>query len=441
MSFRVYLLYLVLLVLRPIDLFAPDLGAYRPLLVVWAVAFMLAVSDAIRNREIAARPASVLTLGAFVVVIALSLIANGWLGGAPLAVADFSPTALLFVLTIMNLRSVDRIKATTKVLLWSVVALAFLSILAYHYGFWAEKLVLRQNAPPEGSMVLPIYPAEDIEHLYLWRVRGLGFLNDPNDFGQLMVMVLPFLWGLMERGRRMRNVIVAIPGVVLLYAIYLTQSRGAMLGCLVLFAIALYRVIGLVRLGLLLAIVGGAAGSLLVGGRGFTTQEASADERIEAWWAGVQMLYSHPVFGVGYGGFQEHHYITAHNSFVLCFAELGLVGYFFWVGMLVLAYKGVSQVLDLAPAGSEERKQALQFRSSFAGFMVCAWFLSRAYQPGLYLLLGMCASLTWCVHRQVRNTSAASGGVYSPWVGSTLLTMVLTYGMVRGFVLIRQLGL
>jgi hypothetical protein len=42
-----------------------------------------------------------------------------------------------------------------------------------------------------------------------------------------------------------------------------------------------------------------------------------------------------PVFGVSYNSFTDHHERTTHNSFVLCFAELGLLGYFTWLALVV----------------------------------------------------------------------------------------------------------
>lgn len=35
-------------------------------------------------------------------------------------------------------------------------------------------------------------------------------------------------------------------------------------------------------------------------------------------------------------------------------------------------------------------------RNSLVGFLVCAWFLSRTYQPVLYFLLALCVSAWWC---------------------------------------------
>jgi O-antigen ligase len=133
----------------------------------------------------------------------------------------------------------------------------------------------------------------------------------------------------------------------------------------------------------------------LAGGREFSTQEQSASQRIDAWYDGLQMFRGQPLFGVGYGAFTDHHPLTAHNSFVLCFAELGLFGLLPWVALLVLAWRELSQVTRYAEPGSPQARMAEALRVALLGFMACAWFLSRTYQPLLYLLLGLCLAAAW----------------------------------------------
>ena len=436
MSFGAYLLYLILTYLRPVDMFAPELATYRPMVILWIFAFVTAVVQASGRREVASRAANFALLALLIGTIAMSRVVNR--GGAIFAAADFSTSAMLFVLTALNLTSVDRVRKTCTVLLVCMVVLALFGITAYHFGFMSDELLVRQSTEVEGGdLDIPGIPAQDTANLYLWRVRSLGFLNDPNDFGQAMVMVLPFLWGLYERRRTLRRAIMAaIPGATLFYAIYLTHSRGAVIGSVALLSFAMHRALGTVRLIALISIAAVAISSSSLGERGFTAKEESASQRIDAWWAGIQMLRHQPILGVGYGSFTDYHDLTAHNSFVLCFAELGIVGYFLWIGMLVIAYKGMSQVIARAPSDSVERKQATLLRSSFVGFMACAWFLSRTYQPGLFLLLALCASIAWCGNDRYGRLDAASRWKPVPWVGATFLAMLLSFCTVYGFVVL-----
>ena len=108
------------------------------------------------------------------------------------------------------------------------------------------------------------------------------------------------------------------------------------------------------------------------------------------------MFRSNPILGVGYLNFTDHNDLTAHNSFVLCFAELGIVGYFFWLALLVVAILQIGQVRRCEDDDAEAddlRRHAKVLVASFAGMLVAAFFLSRSYNPILYLLVGLAFAL------------------------------------------------
>ena len=124
------------------------------------------------------------------------------------------------------------------------------------------------------------------------------------------------------------------------------------------------------------------------------------------------MLKQHPIFGVGKGNYTDHHYLTAHNSFVLVFAELGLVGYFLW-----LSFVGISvfMVYRVANASSQPnqittedqsqnwaryQKLSKTYLNAMVGFLVCAFFLSRSYVILLPILCALCVALYQSVRRR-----------------------------------------
>ncbi len=447
MSFGLFIVYILFTYLRPFETIAPDLGPYRPMLILWALAFVSAGTRAVLRGEIAARPVHFGLLGMLIVCIGLSQVANQWVGGALPAIADFSTAAMLMVLCLLNLTSLRRLQVTCIVITCSVIVLAAMGSVSFHTGLMAEELVLRQNTSDDDDDDADKYsdtheyvaPAQDKSGRYLLRVRSLGFLNDPNDFAQAMVMVLPMLWWFYRPGRWLRNLLVVIaPGALLGYTIYLTQSRGALLGVAGLGLLVSQRLFGWFKTGLMTAVVVAAVGIVSFGGRELSTKEQSAAQRVEAWQEGITMLRNKPVLGVGYGNFTDHHYLTAHNSFVLGFAELGLVGYFAWLGLIVLTYKGIAQAVRLAPPSTPEKKLALVLQASLIAFLACSWFLSRTYSPGLFVLLALCVA-SWFGVRQIHGPPPQAV-LEEPlaWRTTTLVAMVASILAVYAFVVFQR---
>jgi len=294
-----------------------------------------------------------------------------------------------------------------------VVTLAVLSLYAYYTGYMAELLVYREGlASALGSHVVeevsPI-PALDQSPGHLSRLRSFGFLNDPNDFAQVMVATLPLLMVFLRKGMLIRNLImVGLPASALIYATFLTHSRGALLGLASLSFFGVKRRLGTVKTSMLVAgAMMGAMALDFTGGRAYTADEESAGGRVDAWSQGMIMLGSNPLFGVGYGRFAEHHTHTAHNSFVLCFAELGTVGYFLWLGLIVLVFKQLNQAIEAVKPGQEAYQWALALRTALVGFFTCAVFLSRAYHPPVYILLAFAIGAAYCAREYL---PAAVGG-------------------------------
>jgi putative inorganic carbon (HCO3(-)) transporter len=445
MSFAAYLLYLILTYLRPIEMFAPELSDYRPMLWLWGFAFVSAASRAYGRWEIATRPLFLGLMSLLVVSIAASLVAGAWFGSALDALNEFSTAGMLFVLTCLNLMSIRRIRTTCMTLTLCMVVISIFTIAAYRNGFMADQLVLRQNTDMDDALMVSApfeIPVDDTSGTSLWRVRFLGFLNDPNDLAQAIVMVLPMLWLARRPGHRLRTLIkLGLPGAVLLYALYLTHSRGGLLGLGAMVLFGMRNTLGIARTAILgIAILFAVNVLNLDGGRGFSTKEESASERIEAWDDGIQMLKSHPLLGVGYGNFLEHHVErTAHNSFVLCFAELGLLGFFAWIALLVVAFRETSQAILRTPADSPEHSLARALRSALVGFVACAWFLSRTYQPGLYLLLALCASTAYCVRRDHSQSDGTAEWQPLPWIGLTGTAMFASITAIYGLIVINHL--
>jgi O-antigen ligase len=192
---------------------------------------------------------------------------------------------------------------------------------------------------------------------------------------------------------------------VFVYAIFLTASRGGLL-CLGLMAVLL----GMRKFGKIVGVVGGIAvmGALLVLGPRMNTispDEASSYGRLEAWVVGMGLFKGSPLFGVGFGNFMEYHFRTAHNSFVLCCAELGLVGLYPWLMLIFISIKNM-RFVERALLAQGQRTNAMYTYSvemALIMFISGALLLSRTYHPSLFILFGMCGAITHVFVKNNRN--------------------------------------
>src|SRR5262249_19411080 len=297
---------------------------------------------------------------------------------------------------------------------------------AYHFGYTARTFVIDRSTrgdddPPSATddeedpgavdeAVIEDVRDED-EQPDSRRIRGLGMMHDPNDLATGMVVALGLAAGAWRGGRRPRDLLLAAAAGALVYGIYLTHSRGGAgpLGVVVmLWRFAAGRAGRLPALLLLAALAAGVS-AVDFGGRSLSMEpDESASGRLEAWTEGLEMLKEQPMLGVGYGQFEDHHTLTAHNSLVLCFAETGLLGCFFWVALFVvtlLELRRLKNLPDQEPFDDDVRRWAGALQLSLVGFMAAAFFLSRTFAPILYLVLGLCAALAAIARNEGRSVA------------------------------------
>jgi O-antigen ligase len=229
------------------------------------------------------------------------------------------------------------------------------------------------------------------------RLRALGLLNDPNDLAQTLVAALPLVFLAWRRHSPFRNLMfVLLPAAAMLWAVVLTRSRGGLvaLAALLWFTFALRAGPRWARTLRWAGFAGLFLGLVLffrLGGA-----DESAMGRLEAWSEGLQMLKYSPVWGIGFGSFADVHGLVAHNSFVHCYAEMGLVGYLAWLGAILACFwylERISVIETDAEGPSELARWATALGLSLAAFLAGALFLSRTYSVSLFLLVGLCTAL------------------------------------------------
>ena len=463
MGFALTVAYVVLTIISP-EQFGPEWATYHVMAYVGVTAVLLSLPGMFRNTHVRSSIQTFLLLG-FILAIALSEMANGWFGGIYASWATFLPSAAIFFGIVGNVTTIRRLKIVTLAAVTSCLVVVVEALFGYYAGFRGDTFVLTQN----------LYSG-DLSLGSIARLRGAGFLSDPNDFAQILIMALPLIYLATRRGRGNADYLLAfVPSALVLWAMYLTHSRGALVALAVVVLVAMHKKLGrAASAGLALALVLGMFALNFTGGRAIGTVEGA--DRLEAWSVGLQLFKSAPLFGTGFGSFTDFSDITAHNSFVLCLAELGLVGSTIWLALLVTTMTSLNGIinrgddrrrvvrhghipnpLDESPfleslalntttpavvATELETKIEIAppqlpkvptrwvaaIRLALVGFIATSFFLSRSYSMPMYLILGLAAA-TIALHRPPVKLDARGRFVFYT-LAVEAASVVCIYGMV-----------
>ncbi len=213
-----------------------------------------------------------------------------------------------------------------------------------------------------------IYIAYEVNYLYLVNGRldiyrnGYGGL-DNNGAGLMLAMVVPLAVHAWEGTRRWWRWIFVGSVPLVLHAVLMTYSRGAMLSLIAATPLLMLRSerkkqFGLVLI-LLIALVPTLAGNE-IRTRFFSTQDYDSDEsansRFDSWRAAILIANDYPVFGAGirnanllsyqYGADMEGR--TIHSQYFQTLADAGYPGlalYLFALGSTWLAMRRARRVL------------------------------------------------------------------------------------------------
>ena len=439
--------YLLLVLVRPQE-YPQMADAGIPLLPIALVSALLAW---LFSRSKHFDEPQYLILPLFVLMTSVSIALNGWFGGALAQFTLFAPSLVAFVV-------LANTTTTPRRMTWVMVVFAASAALMAAHG-------VGQKADGVGWTGMPL--VDD------GRIQYLGIFSDPNDLAMLFVICLPMALHLSGRGGLLglRRVVWLAAAALLVYGVYLTNSRGGML------ALA-------AMLGAWLWIRRGPASALAVAAGGLVMMrllpsrlseldvgERSASGRVEAWYEGIQMFLGSPLYGVGTGNFTAHHHLTAHNSIVLVLAENGVIGFALWFAFVGYCFWMMLRILRQAPVGSypgqgeadddaqpaiadagdaaaaeerdgweavlveqwrRDRAVALVLFISLVGFAATAFFLSRSYIILLYLLAAVVVAHSTAVRERFPAIPAFRlGGEFPRWVVLVGLAMVGFYLVVR----------
>ena len=247
------------------------------------------------------------------------------------------------------------------------------------------------------------------------RITWIGIFNDPNDLALAFVIVIPFILVSIIKERFIGKILAFTALVIIVYGIYLTNSRGgvlALLAAISSFFLLYLRKSKTMFMGFAIIII--IAFTVMKFGPSRMSQLSSEEDssygRIEAWYQGVEMFKNAPFFGVGYKMFTDYHYRTAHNSMVLCLADTGFFGYFILTALFYFSFTGLNKIrkIERTISGTEFiRTYSCAIQSSLIGFIAAAFFLSRTYILLPYMLIAFAAAM-YNISRSNLKTNGSS---------------------------------
>jgi O-antigen ligase len=377
LGFAVYVVYL-LLVNRRQRLFLVLLAAF-PLISVLhrRVAFNLAGMEFFletalvlvlavwlwNQRRLRSHPVSSLVyfLGVSLAAALMSLLINRVLTPATgwYVVQEMVLPTLLFFLTLSMVRHREDLNRVLRALFLSLVVFGALSL--------AWIFVLDQTIELDVGEVLAVKTriSGGVRRLLV----GAGFVN--SEVGNRVFLLLLPVAAVLVRGRRLTrdNALLYLVILASAYFIIATEHRAALLGgVLVLLLFLLFGKTRNVKLWMKLAVLGLAVALLHEKiyeylGRRILLEESimmdgSAQKRLIMWSFALDLVRSHPLFGIGPLQYlsaamnTRAQAITPHNYYVTVLTELGVVGLLGYLGMVgslfVRGWRNSRHLLDPA---------------------------------------------------------------------------------------------
>jgi O-Antigen ligase len=255
-------------------------------------------------------------------------------------------------------------------------------------------------------------------YIYHWP-RPLGPSKDPNyEALSLMMAVALAIWLAQYEDSRGWKAVGWICTPVLAFAVFVSQSRGGFLALVVMAVLAWLNSRRKMRL--VMGFVAAAAVVLAIApsqvfkrlqqvpsqGQAQTGAELSALSRLELARAGLHMMESHPIFGVGLDQFKasEFHYNPmliaiepsphiAHNTYVQLGAEGGVPTLALYLAILGVTLATCRRAQKMPGVPEDIAALALSFQIGLIGIMVTQFFLTAQYVKEIWVFISLTPNL------------------------------------------------
>lgn len=357
-------LFIGLIYIRPEELIPQLEGMHFTLLVSMVTLIGTIVHHAISRTKVTRDPLNFMIIGFGVVVVMSTIFSKG--NNTSEAAEDIAKLVIMVLLVLNLVRNPQNYRTFVTSLILFTCYLAGYAIYLYMTG---QSL----HVAEEG----------------VDRAQATGIFSDPNDLAATIVAGLALTVGRLvgTKGSGWKF-FYGLIGVLLFCAVITTNSRGGLLALMTVMG-GSFIVFGKKKtLATVLAVIVGALVFFVAPARmsNMDDEEESANSRFMYWDNGFKMFAENPITGIGYRQFEDgNNGATAHNSFVLCFTELGLPGYFLWMGCLYYGFKR-KKIEGLPELQSRDISAS---RLALAAFLTSAFWISRTYIAVLYVYIAI----------------------------------------------------
>lgn len=381
-SFAALFIFTVVLYARPAEFYPSPLTSSLALILGVITLALFGVTQVSLEGTLTARPREVNLVLLFALTGLLSI---------PLAIDpapawnDFSSSFIRGIATFIVIINVVRTEGRLKALLFLAVATAV--VLSFQ----------AMNAYRLGLMTVEGYRAAGM---------GSGIFANTNDMALHLVTMLPISIASFFGSRAgLRKVIHALCAAIMIAGIFLSYSRGAFIGMLVVFVFFAWQLRRAHKMEVTLLLAGVLVAFMVLAPTGYGSRlltifmpgldaSGSADSRRGELFRSIYVALRHPLLGIGMGNYQpnmSYRGLVTHNSYTQVAAEMGIAALVLYTMFIVSPLRKLSVIVRETLAVRQTSHfyyLGLGLQASLLVFMVSSFFLSVAYVWNVYYLIG-----------------------------------------------------
>lgn len=219
-------------------------------------------------------------------------------------------------------------------------------------------------------------------------VRASGFVGDPNEFGVLLIAILPFaFFSYFKEKNTNKKLICALSFFTILIASLFTFSRSVLLALILILLIMLFKKRKTKESIMLLAVIALIfllAYPELIKRLDYYSINSGIEIRQRLVYESLDVFKNNPILGSGLNTIPYFTYrnTATHNLYIQMLAETGIFGFIFFIAILCLAFKNTFK-------NSSYFSNALQL--SLLSYLIVNFFMSFLYDKFLWLLIALTA--------------------------------------------------